>query len=63
MPNQGNDQHTFRMPKKHWRVFEETCRANGIDLPQDQLRILALWWIRTPGVTVKRPPRVGPESG
>lgn len=62
MPNQGHDKRTFRMDDPPWDRFVATCVAAGIDIPQDQLRTLVLWWIRTPGVTVKRPPRLESES-
>lgn len=54
MPNQGNDKRTFRMAKEPWERFEHACKQAGLS-PQDALRLLVLWYSRTPGVTLRRP--------
>lgn len=59
MPNQGHDKRTFRMADKPWREFVAACDRAELS-PQDALRLFALWYARTPGVTIKRPP--GPSS-
>lgn len=63
MPNQGHDKRTFRMAKKPWGEFEDACTAAGLT-PQEALRLLVLWYSRSPGVTLRRPPRTEPpQSG
>lgn len=59
MPTKGNDKRTFRMADEPWRRFVAACDSAGLK-PQDALRLFALWYARTPGVTIKRPP--GPSS-
>lgn len=55
MPNQGHEKRTFRMADEPWARFVAACQAADVD-PHVMLRTLVLWYSRTPGVTVKRPP-------
>ncbi len=54
VPTKGNDKRTFRMADKPWREFVAACDRAGLT-PQDALRLFALWYARTPGVTLRRP--------
>ena len=55
MPNQGHDKRTFRMADEPWKRFAAACETADVD-PHVMLRTLVLWYSRTPGVTVRRPP-------
>lgn len=55
MPNQGHYKRTFRMADEPWKRFTDASNEAGLT-PQEALRLLALWYSRTPGVTLRRPP-------
>lgn len=54
MPNQGHDKRTFRMADEPWERFEHACREADLT-PGQALKLLVLWYSRTPGVTMRRP--------